>query len=218
MNMYSLRIEAQQRRAAEIDMRARQELSSQRHSEKEAEEPDELIGAELPEGAESVEFSVGNPRVEHITGVVHLYRELQQGHVSTGTGGPRSDQQASQANVPANSSTAAAAAAGQVQGGTTVPVEVAPSGRALPVGTPALRTHGDMSHPCCVLCVLKSLLLSLWWLQSGRTPLLCCLAIPGDMSVADFCVFCGAYLPAIRSMRVLRREARQRVVCMVLIR
>lgn len=48
--------------------------------------------------------------------------------------------------------------------------------------------------------------------------MLCCLAIPADMSVAEFCTFCGAYLPTIRSLRVLRREARQRVVCMVLIR
>ncbi len=46
--------------------------------------------------------------------------------------------------------------------------------------------------------------------------MLCCLAIPADMSLADFCVWCGAYLDSIRSMRVLRREARQRTVCMVL--
>ena len=48
--------------------------------------------------------------------------------------------------------------------------------------------------------------------------MVCCLAIPADMSVADFCNFCGAYLDSIRSMRVLRREARLQVVCMVLIR
>lgn len=51
-----------------------------------------------------------------------------------------------------------------------------------------------------------------------RQPLLCCLAIPADMSLADFCRWCGAYLPAVRSMRVCRREARSRVVCMVLLR
>jgi len=54
--------------------------------------------------------------------------------------------------------------------------------------------------------------------QEGRSPTICCLAIPADMSMADFCNFCGAYLEAIRSMRVLRREARSQVVCMVLIR
>eukprot|EP00983_Pelagomonas_calceolata_P100335 1158555-Pelagomonas_calceolata.AAC.6 len=54
--------------------------------------------------------------------------------------------------------------------------------------------------------------------QEGRGPTICCLAIPADMSMADFCNFCGAYLEAIRSMRVLRREARSQVVCMVLIR
>ena len=38
------------------------------------------------------------------------------------------------------------------------------------------------------------------------------------MSVAEFCQFCGAYLPFIREMRVLRREAgSKRIVCMVLI-
>ena len=48
---------------------------------------------------------------------------------------------------------------------------------------------------------------------------LCCLAIPADMSVAEFCTFCGAYLSCIREMRVLRREAvSRRVVCMVLVR
>lgn len=47
---------------------------------------------------------------------------------------------------------------------------------------------------------------------------LCCLAIPGDMSVAEFCTFCGAYLTHIREMRVLRREAVARTVCMVLVR
>lgn len=55
-------------------------------------------------------------------------------------------------------------------------------------------------------------------LQAARTPNLCCLAIPADMSVAEFCTFCGAFLPIMRSLRVLRREARQRVVCMVLCR
>lgn len=47
---------------------------------------------------------------------------------------------------------------------------------------------------------------------------LCCLAIPADMSVAEFCTFCGAYLERIREMRVLRREGGKRAVCMVLVR
>lgn len=48
---------------------------------------------------------------------------------------------------------------------------------------------------------------------------LCCLAIPADMSVAEFCTFCGAYLATIREMRVLRREAMSKKhVCMVLIK
>lgn len=55
-------------------------------------------------------------------------------------------------------------------------------------------------------------------LQDDRQPVLCCLAIPADMSLADFCSWVEAFLPTIRSMRVLRREARKRTVCMVLIR
>lgn len=47
--------------------------------------------------------------------------------------------------------------------------------------------------------------------------MLCCLAIPADMSLADFCLWCGAYLDTIKSMRVLRREATRKVVCMVII-
>jgi BRCA1-associated protein len=35
---------------------------------------DEVFRAPLPDGASSVEFSAGNPRVEHINGLVHLYR------------------------------------------------------------------------------------------------------------------------------------------------
>jgi len=34
----------------------------------------DALEADLAEGA--VEFSIGNPRVEHITGVVHLYRDF----------------------------------------------------------------------------------------------------------------------------------------------
>jgi BRCA1-associated protein len=35
-----------------------------------------VAGSGQPDELESIEFSVGNPRVEHITGLVHIYREL----------------------------------------------------------------------------------------------------------------------------------------------
>jgi hypothetical protein len=54
--------------------------------------------------------------------------------------------------------------------------------------------------------------------QSERGTLLAILAIPADMSVANLCTFCAAYLVGIREMRVLRRKSAQRSVCMVLIR
>jgi hypothetical protein len=146
--MYSLRIEAQQRRAAEIDMGARHETSKApaKHSDGAAEEPEELLGAELPEGADSVEFSVGNPRVEHITGVVHLYREVQQGP-GTAAGASRPEQQASEVSHTSVPAADGAPATGQVQGGTPVPVELAPNGRPLPVGA-SLRLLGMLLHVC----------------------------------------------------------------------
>lgn len=47
---------------------------------------------------------------------------------------------------------------------------------------------------------------------------LCCLAMPADMSVSQFCAFCGAYLEVVREMRVLRREAASKAVSMLLMK
>lgn len=41
-------------------------------------------------------------------------------------------------------------------------------------------------------------------LQAEVSQTLCCLAIPADMSVANFCTFIGAYLGEVRSMQVRR--------------
>ncbi|EFJ47432.1 hypothetical protein VOLCADRAFT_92137 [Volvox carteri f. nagariensis] len=38
---------------------------------------------------------------------------------------------------------------------------------------------------------------------------LCCLALPSDMTIADFCTFLGAHLLRLRRMRVLRRQVGQ---------
>ena len=39
----------------------------------------ELPEREEGEGIDSIAFSAGNPRVEHITGIVHLFKEVPQG-------------------------------------------------------------------------------------------------------------------------------------------
>ncbi|GAX80832.1 hypothetical protein CEUSTIGMA_g8267.t1 [Chlamydomonas eustigma] len=94
----------------------------------------------------TIQFSAGNPRVEHITGVIHLYRQIDIKR---------------NANVDSEDA----------------------------------------------------------YVHNVETTTLCCLAIPADMSVAEFCTFCGAYLTHMREMRVLRREGgkNKKGVCMVLV-
>lgn len=41
--------------------------------------------------------------------------------------------------------------------------------------------------------------------------------MPVDMGVAEFCSFVGGYLPALREMRVVRRED-GKSVCLILLR
>ena len=53
--------------------------------------------------------------------------------------------------------------------------------------------------------------------QAGRSEHLCVLAMPVDMGVAEFCSFVGGYLPALREMRVVRRED-GKSVCLILLR
>lgn len=42
------------------------------------------------------------------------------------------------------------------------------------------------------------------------------LAIPADMGIADFCKFVGAFLPRIRTMRVVRKDGKQSVCLIIL--
>ena len=57
-------------------------------------EPGEESGPSLPSNREAgcdtgtIQVSAGNPRVEHVTGLIHLYREL--GDRGRGAGGPNS--------------------------------------------------------------------------------------------------------------------------------
>lgn len=59
----------------------------------------------------------------------------------------------------------------------------------------------------CVTQALTLLLLLYVLMQAEVSQTLCCLAIPADMSVANFCTFIGAYLGEVRSMQVGQLQA-----------
>eukprot|EP00879_Flechtneria_rotunda_P014888 GHRR01015555.1.p1 GENE.GHRR01015555.1~~GHRR01015555.1.p1 ORF type:complete len:723 (+),score=280.06 GHRR01015555.1:163-2331(+) len=110
-----------------------------------------------PFDSECVEFSAGNPRVEHITGIVHLYKR----------------------KTPANGAAGAKFSAKPA---------------ATRQAKPKKAQDPDVSKTVC------------------------CLAIPADMSVAQFCSFIGDYLKKkVRYIQVLRRKGTQPQVCMVLL-
>lgn len=52
--------------------------------------------------------------------------------------------------------------------------------------------------------------------QEARGTMLCVLAIPADMGIADFCKFVGGFLPSIRTMRVVRKDGNQSVCLIIL--
>jgi len=101
-------------------------------------------GEEQPE---AIQFSAGNPRVEHIAGLVHIYRKL-----------------------------------------------------------PARNEGSEPPTPGA--------------LPEERGVRLCVMALPEDISVAEFCQFVGAHLPKVREMRFVRREAASPVLqpAMILLR
>jgi hypothetical protein len=70
---------------------------------------------------------------------------------------------------------------------------------AWPTGIPPSR---------CCKCFTQAQLFLLWYalLQAEVSQTLCCLAIPADMSVANFCTFIGAYLGEVRSMQVRQAQ------------
>jgi BRCA1-associated protein len=141
-------------------------------SKKENAEAKQEKGGDAGNSTESIAFSAGNPRVEHITGVVHLYRDLSENAVDEATT-PSAQQVQALLRLACMT--------------TFKYAKQHPEGSALP-------------H-----------------LQAERSTTLCCLSLPGDMSVANFCTFCGAYLAEMAEMRVLRREGSSRSMSMVLL-
>lgn len=228
--MYSLRIEAERRTAQGVNLASAAEFPplpaaapaapDRDDEEEEDEDAHDELETELPASADGVPFSSGNPRVEHITGVVHLYRELahepRQPSTNTATS-PAPAWQGQAARLAASSRLPVSGSCGicraaREQNSRAQP-HIACCACFAMLRLPhykllVLLTCTPLEHPHHH-CHSPSLSHSP---QEGRHPMLCCLAIPADMSVAEFCTFCGAYLSAIRSMRVLRREARQRIV------
>jgi hypothetical protein len=138
---------------------------------------------------ESIAFSAGNPRVEHMTGVVHLFRDLSE---------PSATDDASPVAHPVRASQHA-----------SIAPSASPRSAPHALQPPRPRRKSTHTRDAGIASCLP---------QADRSATLCCLSLPGDMSVANFCTFCGAYLAEMSEMRVLRREGGgQRTLQMVLL-
>ncbi|GFR48929.1 hypothetical protein Agub_g10934, partial [Astrephomene gubernaculifera] len=149
----------------------------------------ELLG--LDDDSQAIEFTAGNPRVEHITGVVHLYRPTP-GRLPQSTLTPSS----SGSTAPLATTASSASSAPRASSLSTLPALAdAPPVKGAPTSWASLFTpapppeppprHHPAGEPCAELC---------------------CLALPSDMTIADFCTFLGGHLLRLRRMRVLRRQ------------
>lgn len=166
-----------------------------------------------------VEFSVGNPRVEHITGLVHLYKRNTAPHGSA---------RAFRTSNATRGSGAAQVGCSQ-QG--LWPPKLVLHGSLLsrcrysstnfkwhswgcPVRGTKLNSRSVCSRLqmayivciaicCAVLCHLQA--------SAGQevdfSRTVCCLAIPADMSVAHFCSFIGAYLREVSAIQASASSA-----------
>ncbi|GLI59895.1 hypothetical protein VaNZ11_001933 [Volvox africanus] len=163
---------------------------------------EELLGLDLEDDNQIIEFTAGNPRVEHITGVVHLYRPTPG----------RLPQTTSSAATPTVSALDAPGQLHQTQrGGSSV-------GSALPAlinAPPPAKGHASWASLLGAPAPLPTTqnAPAAGDVAPPRAPFagfgcneLCCLALPSDMTIADFCTFLGAHLLRLRRMRVLRRQ------------
>lgn len=71
--MYALKVQVRKRTAAEEEI---SEEASRLANELRLEQAAEEAASSIDVEGKSIEFTAGNPRVEHITGVVHLYRNV----------------------------------------------------------------------------------------------------------------------------------------------
>ncbi|KXZ54622.1 hypothetical protein GPECTOR_4g687 [Gonium pectorale] len=205
--MYTLHVVASERRLSQIVLpgSVRDRTGSfgpgvDSHSDS---DDGEHLGLDLDDDSQAIEFTAGNPRVEHITGVVHLYRPTpgrQPNNIP-----PQHPPTATTPRLPGEASaTSAASLAQQHSSGkgavswASLVAQSAPAPAASSKGVPlAWSTPQASPLPSSQQSPLPS---------GERCEELCCLALPSDMTIAEFCTFLGAHLARLRQMRVLRRE------------
>ncbi|GAB4818298.1 hypothetical protein N2152v2_005344 [Parachlorella kessleri] len=162
-----------------------------KHGEASSSSADATPAAVAAEEVDEVSFSAGNPRVEHITGVMHLYRHIpadeQPQQQQQGDGGGW----ASQSNRRTFR---------QAAGGSDLPPAQGDS-------SPAAAAASTPSSPFAPLAF-----------PAGRNEQLCILALPADMGFAELCTFLGGYFPKVRELRLVRREGGKASLCSVLVR
>ncbi|GLC33564.1 hypothetical protein PLESTM_000085000 [Pleodorina starrii] len=221
--MYTLHVVASERRLSQVSLsnaaggdagqrpkasRAQQGLLGDGDSFSDDSSEGELLGLDLDDDSQVIEFTAGNPRVEHITGVVHLYRPTP-GRLPQTTGAA--------SGPPAFAAQAAAPAAHQQQH----PHRPAPGAVTAASALPALiNAPPPAKGPASWASLLGAAPAPHAAAGGPPTPgppqppasvgdgcdELCCLALPSDMTIADFCTFLGAHLVRLRRMRVLRRQ------------
>jgi BRCA1-associated protein 2 len=149
------------------------------------------IAAEKAEDAsEAVNFSIGNPSVEHITGVLHLYKRFDAEAVEVRA---VSVQDSAWCNRKCLYSL---------------------------VGFPRLSLSSYSAECALASSARRAAAeigSTETWLQEPDTKTVCVLAVPADMGIAEFCQFLGSYMPLIASMRMVRREDTAKCTCMAAI-
>jgi hypothetical protein len=149
-----------------------------------------------PDDLACVTFSAGNPRVEHVTGIVHLYRRDGPGRAGGGGGGD--------GGGGGEGGSGGGSGGGRKEGGDG----------SLRAARSYLQAAGGAAAGAAAQAEQQK---QRGQQDAGRSATLCCLAIPADMPVAGFCSFVGAYMRHVKRMRVLRREGAGQSVCMVLL-
>lgn len=135
----------------------------------------DLAGSLPPD---SVLVSCGNPTVEKLVGIVHLFREVEA------TADPGALEKSSTSVIP----DAAADA---------------PSYRTAVTRGPGSTRSAAVT---AAIASAQTAQRSAQQLPEGRGAELLCLGVPADCSLADFCAFLGAHLARVRHIRILRRE------------
>ncbi|GBF98211.1 hypothetical protein Rsub_10711 [Raphidocelis subcapitata] len=167
-----------------------------------------------------VTFSAGNPRVEHVAGIVHLYRQIEAAHAGGGGGGGGGYGSCSTSGAGGGSNGGEGGSGGGGSGGGGSGGGGSGGGGSGGGGSGGSRSYLQAAGGAAAQADQQQQQQQQQQREehdSGRSTTLCCLAIPADMPVAGFCSFVGAYMRHVKRMRVLRREGAGQSVCMVLL-